>query len=168
VSDRDTKFLSYFWKTLWGKLGTRLLFSTTCHPQTDGQTEVVNCTLSTLLRAILKKNLKLWEESFPHVEFAYNRAVHSTTKLSPVEILYGFKPAAPIDLLPLPMQERVNFDASKRAEFVKTLHEQTKSNMEKMTKMYEKHANKGCKKIVFEQGDLVWVHQRKERFPNQG
>jgi hypothetical protein len=32
VSNRDTKFLSYFWKTLWGKLGTRLLFSTTCHP----------------------------------------------------------------------------------------------------------------------------------------
>jgi hypothetical protein len=67
------------------------------------------------------KNLKLCEESLPHVEFAYNRAVHSTTKFSPFEIVYGFKPAG--DILPLPMQERVNFDASKRDEFVKTLHE---------------------------------------------
>jgi len=70
VSDRDAKFLSYFWRTLWNKLGTKLLFSTTCHPQTDGQTEVVNRTLGTMLRAILKKNLKIWEECLPHVEFA--------------------------------------------------------------------------------------------------
>jgi hypothetical protein len=82
VSDRDAKFLSYFWRSLWNKLGTKLLFSTTCHhPQMDGQTEVVNRTLSTMLRAVLDKNLKNWEDCLPHVEFAYNHATHSSTKL---------------------------------------------------------------------------------------
>jgi hypothetical protein len=120
-----------------------------------------------LLRTVLKKNLKLWEESLPHVEFAYNRAVHSTTKFSPFEIAYGFNPTAPIDLLPLPMQEHVNFDASKRAEFIKKLHDQARTNIEKMTQLYEKRANKGRKKVLFEQGDLVWVHLCKDRFPDQ-
>jgi hypothetical protein len=141
--------LSYFWKTLWGKLGTKLLLSTTCHPQADGQTEVVNHTLSMMLRAVLKKNLKMWKECLPHVEFAYNTAVHSTKKLFPFELVYGFKPIAPISLLPLPLQERTNLDASKRAEFVKRLHKKAKENIEKMTEQYATRANKGRKKLFF-------------------
>ena len=74
------KFTSYFWKALMAKLGVKLLFSTAYHPQTDGQTEVVNRSLSTLLRVLIKPNLKNWEECIPHAEFAYNRATHRATK----------------------------------------------------------------------------------------
>jgi hypothetical protein len=49
VSDRYAKFISHFWITLWFKLVTKLSFSNTCHPQTYGQTEVINHTLSTML-----------------------------------------------------------------------------------------------------------------------
>jgi hypothetical protein len=70
VSGHDAKFLSQFWRSLWNKLGTKLLFSTTCHPQTDGQTEVVDRTLPTMLRVVLDENLKLWEDCLLHVEFA--------------------------------------------------------------------------------------------------
>ena len=55
VSDRDSKFLSQFWKTLWGKHGTKLLFSTTCHLENNGQTKVVK-------RCFIKGNLKTWKE----------------------------------------------------------------------------------------------------------
>jgi len=70
VSDRDPKFISHFWKTLWEKLGTGLQFSTSCHPQTDGQIEVVNRSLGTMLRAIMKGSHKSWDEYLPHIEFA--------------------------------------------------------------------------------------------------
>ncbi|KAK1607376.1 hypothetical protein QYE76_031049 [Lolium multiflorum] len=165
VSDRDVKFMSYFWKTLWRKLGTKLLFSTTCHPQTDGQTEVVNRTLSQLLRSMIKKNLKEWEECLPHVEFAYSRAVHSTTELCPFEVVYGFKPITPLDLLPLPIHERVNMEASKRADYVKKIHEKTKELIEKKGKSNAARMNKKRKEMLFKPGDLVWVHFRKDRFP---
>jgi hypothetical protein len=167
VSDRDVKFVSYFWKTLWAKLGTKLLFSTTCHPQTDGQTEVVNRTLSMLLRTMVKKNLKDWKECLPHVEFAYNRAVHSTTNLCPFKIVYGFKPIAPIDLLPLPLQERINMEASKRAAYIKKIHEKTKEAIELKVVRKAASMNKHRKKVLFEPGDLVWIHLCKEHFLEQ-
>ena len=101
VSDKDVKFFSHF--VLWAKLGTKLLFSTTCHPQIDGQTKVMNHTLVTLLRAIIQKNIKSWEDCLPFVEFAYNRVVHSTTHYSPFEIVYRFNPLTHIDLCLLPI-----------------------------------------------------------------
>jgi translation initiation factor IF-1 len=166
VSDQDAKFLSHFWRTLWYKLGTKLLFSTTCHPQTNGQTEVVNRTLSTMLRTILKDNLRLWEECLPHIEFDYNRSIHSTTKLSPFMVVYGFNPRAPIDLLPLPPSEIVNLDATQRSELILKLHETTKLQIEKMNERYRIASNKGRKEVKLEPGDLVWVHLRKDRFPD--
>jgi hypothetical protein len=129
--------VSYFWKTLWGKLDTQLLYSMTCHPQTDSQTEVVNRTISMLLCAVLKKNLKMWEESLPHVEFVYNRAVHSTKFFSPFQIVYGFNPASSINLFPLPVQEHVNIDTIKCADLVKQIHEQARTKIEKLTNTYE-------------------------------
>ena len=141
------------------------MFSTTCHQQTDDQTEIVNRTLSTLLRGIIKKNIKTWEDCLPHVEFAYNRTIHSTTKFLPFEIVYGFNSLSPLDLSPLPMSEHVNLDGKKKAKFVKQIHEKARLNIERRTEQYVKQANKGLRQVVFEPGDWVWVHMRKERFP---
>jgi hypothetical protein len=102
------------------------LFSTTFHPQTDSQTEVVNRTLSTILRAVLKKNIKMWEYCLPHIEFAYNRSLHSTIKICLFQIVYGLLPHATIDLMPLPSTEKLNFDATKHAELMLKLYKKTK------------------------------------------
>jgi hypothetical protein len=103
---------------------------------------------------VTKKDLKEWEECLPHVEFAYNRAVHSTTKMCPFEIVYGFKPNTLIDLLPLPLQERSNMEAFKWAAYIE-IHEKTKEELENKAKYFAAKVNKHQKKMMFEPGDLV-------------
>jgi hypothetical protein len=102
----------------------------------------------------------------PHVEFGYNRSLHSTTKMYPFEIVYGLLPRAPIDLMPLQSSEKLNFDAKRHAELMLKMHETTKENIERMNTMYIISGDKGRKQLDFEPGDLVWLHLRKERFPD--
>jgi translation initiation factor IF-1 len=79
--------------------------------------------------------------------------------------VYGFNHRAPIDLLSLPSSEMNCFDASQRSEFILKMHETTKLNIEKMNDKYRIAASKGRKEVKLEPGDLVWLHLRKERFP---
>ena len=89
VSDRDTKFVSHFWVTLWKKVGTKLSYNTTCHPQTDGSTKVTNRTLGNLLRALISLQSTAWDLLLPHAEFAFNKLPNRTTGVSLFKIAYG-------------------------------------------------------------------------------
>lgn len=60
TSDRDYKFMSNFWRTLWRRLGASLQYSSAYHPQTDGQTEVVNRSLGNLLRSLVSEHVGGW------------------------------------------------------------------------------------------------------------
>ena len=93
--------------------------------------EVTNHTLSALLRVLIKKNMKEWEECLPIAEFAYNRARHSTTGKSPFEVVYRFNPLSPLDILPLPLQERINLHASACVTHLKKVHEDTRHTIQR-------------------------------------
>jgi hypothetical protein len=89
VSDRDTKFVGHFWRTLWKNLGTELSFSSAYHPQMDGQTEVVNRSLGDLLRSLVTEHHSQWDQILAQAEFAYNDSVNRSTGKSPFQIVYG-------------------------------------------------------------------------------
>uniref|UniRef100_A0AAV1UUW9 Integrase catalytic domain-containing protein n=1 Tax=Peronospora matthiolae TaxID=2874970 RepID=A0AAV1UUW9_9STRA len=82
VSDRDPRFTSAFWTSLFEFLGTKLQMSTAAHPETDGQTERINWVLEDVLRSYAT-SFTSWSEFSPLAEFALNNAVHASTGLTP-------------------------------------------------------------------------------------
>ncbi|MCH91435.1 hypothetical protein A2U01_0012362, partial [Trifolium medium] len=83
VSDRDPIFLSHFWQDLFRLSGTKLRMSTTYHPQSDGQTEIVNKMLQQYLRCFVHDKPKQWGRLLHWAEWHYNTAIHTSTGLSP-------------------------------------------------------------------------------------
>ncbi|TYK29818.1 gag-pol polyprotein [Cucumis melo var. makuwa] len=89
VSDRDARFTSKFWKGLQLALGTRLDFSTTFHPQTNGQTESLNKILEDMLQACVLEFSGSWDSHLHLMEFAYNNSYQTTIGMAPFEALYA-------------------------------------------------------------------------------
>ncbi|GJS76205.1 retrotransposon-related protein [Tanacetum coccineum] len=92
VSDRDKVFLSHFWKSLFKVLKVQLKMSTAYHPQTDGQSEVVNRCLECYLRCMTGERPKEWMQWLSLAEFWYNTNFHTSINTTPFEVVYGQKP----------------------------------------------------------------------------
>ena len=88
VSDRDKVFLSKFWTKLFRLQGTTLKFSTTYHPQTDGQIEVVNRHVETYFRCFVHHKPKSWGRFLSWAEYWYNTFLQSATQTTPCCIVY--------------------------------------------------------------------------------
>ena len=85
VSDRDPRFVSEFWQSLWRKLNTKLNMSTARRPQTDGLTERVNETMQSLLRCYCAEAGYDWSDQLDMIEFQYNSFQSDATRHSPFE-----------------------------------------------------------------------------------
>jgi transposase InsO family protein len=96
VSDRGTQFTSHFWKQLHESLGTRLEFSTTFHPQTDGQIKRVNQILEDMLRACALDYGSSWDDNLLYAEFSYNNSYQASIEMALFEALYGKKCTTPL------------------------------------------------------------------------
>jgi hypothetical protein len=97
ISDRDPRFTSKFYTTLFYICGTKLKFSTAYHPQTDGQSERTNRTLEEVLRAYTDPKQNDWDKYLSTAEFAINNSVSPSTGTSPFYANYGQHPKTPLD-----------------------------------------------------------------------
>ncbi|KAH0716239.1 hypothetical protein KY285_007584 [Solanum tuberosum] len=92
VTDRDPRFLHSFWQELNRLQGTTLAMSTAYHPQTDGQSEVLNKCVEQYLRCFVADALTKWVVMLAWAEYWYNTAYQSSARMTPFQVLYGRDP----------------------------------------------------------------------------
>lgn len=92
VSDSDLIFTSKVWQEIFSMLGVTLNTSTSYHPQTDGNTEVINRCLETYLRCFCSDSQTDWFIYLAAAEWWYNTTFHTSIQVTPYEELYGRPP----------------------------------------------------------------------------
>ena len=92
VSHKDPVFTSQFWQELFKLCNVKIKLSTAYHPQTDGQTEVVNRCLENYLRCVCIDQPRQWVSNLPLAEWWYNTNYHTALKTTPYEVVYGQPP----------------------------------------------------------------------------
>lgn len=90
VNDRDAKFLGRFWKELFLLVGMELTPNTSYHPQTDGQTEIVNKWLEGYLLNYVTGQQRVWVKWLHLGEYCYNTTYHMSIGMTPLLALYGY------------------------------------------------------------------------------
>jgi len=98
LSDQGTNFQSQILGELWDLLDVRRARTSPMHPQTDGLSERFNQTLRKMLSAFVSVKQNDWDQYLSPLCFAYKTAVHSTTRCTPFELMFGRKPKVPLDL----------------------------------------------------------------------
>jgi transposase InsO family protein len=162
VSDRGPQFVSDFWNEFCKRIGTKLKLSTANHPQTDGQTEIVNQYFDQRLRPYINHYQNDWDEWVAIIDYQQSALWHETTGQSPFFTEKGYEPRTSFDwdsrVSSSTPKERLNRDDAK--SMVTRLHEawqHAKENMTRAQARYTKQANKHRREVDFDVGDKVWV-----------
>ena len=155
VSDRDPRFTSIFWQSLWNQLGTKLLMSTAFHPQTDGQTERQNRTLEENLRAYVNYQQDDWDMKLTAAELSYNTSEHASTGYSPFYLNYGYHPHLPLDAAVIPSNISNNQSAADRIAELHQAMSDAKSCLLQAQQRQSHYANLKRREVILTLGQSV-------------
>ena len=154
----DRGYTVALWISLFDNLGTKLNFSSSFHPQTDGQSEIANSAILDLLKCYVAEQKTEWERYLPLVEFAYNNTVHSSTGKAPFEVIYR-----KVIVLPILRTKDEIFAADEYVRDLETAFTQVRTAIEKSQEKHKKAADKHRRQMDLKEGDWVLLKFDKAR-----
>jgi transposase InsO family protein len=159
VSDRDSRITSKLWADICYHSFIKRRMSTAFHPQTDGQTEILNKIVENYLRAFTNLEQMDWAKLLPTAAFAYNNSLNHTLRMTPFRAMYGYDPEFHVDVADdVPKREipAAKDRVKKLHELRATLRDQVLKAQARQIKSYnERHTP-----IEFKRGSLVKLSTR--------
>ena len=161
VSDRDPVLTSVFWKEVIKRLNSHCNFSTSFHPQTDGQTERFNRSIEEIIRCFLSPDMLNWPSLLPFAEFSINDHVHAGTEYSPFYLTYGHHPTRPVDIV---FDTTEHKDAKDRIDLMHKALLRARQLLDDYKSRMKQRADKQRKDKTFLPGDKVWLSSKNFSF----
>ncbi len=159
VSDRAKDFIGDVMTSVYKLLNIHKAPATADHQQTDGQAENLNKTFIDQLSHHVSSSNRDWDLFLPYVVMQYNTKVHSSTKFSPYNLLFGHEMHLPIDVaLDLMKTDPVTNYASYAKTLVTRLfnsHQLATTNIQHAQQIQANAYNQRHFDIEYEIGDIV-------------
>jgi hypothetical protein len=135
-------------------LDTQLRFSSTYHPQTDGQTERVNQILKDMLIPCALQYGRSWDKSLSYAEFSYNNSYQESLKMAPFEMLYGRRCRTPLFWSETRERKVLRLDILQEAEKQVRMVRENLRIVQSRQKSYVDHRRR---ELSFEVGHYVYL-----------
>lgn len=160
VSDCDPLFVSNFWQELFRLSGTKLQMSSAYHPQSDGQTEVLNRVIEQYLRAFVHRRPGTWGKLLSWIEWSHNTSWNVGTSTTPYEIMFGRKPCTIpdyiTDISDIAVFETMLTDREDTFKYIR-------KKLLKAQGLMKHHADTRRRDVEYQVGDWVMLKLRPHR-----
>lgn len=147
-------FTGHVWRDLFRLAGVKLRMSTAFHPQTDGQSEVVNKVIAMYLRCVTGDRPRAWVDWLAWAEYCYNTFYHSALRTMPFEVVYGRPPPAMLPYEPGTAPSEMAGDLLRtRDDILAEARQRLLQAQQLARKYYDAHH----REAEFAVGDWVWL-----------
>ena len=170
LTDNGTHFTAAMMSELFKKIGVTHLCSTPYHPMTNGQVERYNATMDAKIAALSNEKRTNWDEQLPFVTFNYNTSIHTTTRKTPFEMMFGRSPTLPFDhQKPIVNLTQDPEHVQKLNQYLSSLAEDAKKNILRQQRKYKERYDRHRIDPTYKVNDLVLIktNSRRNKFDSR-